>query len=169
MSLGGGYEGGLPGQARQQQGRQSWGGRHQLPSRGPIIAAIFLELGATRRREITTIMELMLPKRKWATERGARGNDDGGGSRVRMASLGLRLTTSTCCFLLRAGGRYENPWARRGSAKGQLILKGLFAVFVWTKKQTKIFLYFCPSFKKPSKMVEINNKNAKKLIGCYLS
>ena len=60
MSLGGGYEGGLPGQARQQEGRQSWGGRHQLPSRGPIIAAIFLELGATRRREITTIMELML-------------------------------------------------------------------------------------------------------------
>ena len=71
MSLGGGHEGGLPGQAKRWQGRQSWGGRHQLPSRGPIIAAIFLELGATRRREITTIMELMLPKRKWATERGA--------------------------------------------------------------------------------------------------
>jgi hypothetical protein len=71
VSLGGGHEGGLPSQARQRQGRQSWGGRHQLPSRGPIIAAIFLELGATRRREITTIMELMLRKRKWATDRGA--------------------------------------------------------------------------------------------------
>ena len=31
----------------------------------------------------------------------------------------------------------------------QLILKASFKVFNWTKKTTKIFLYFCPSFKKP--------------------
>ena len=35
--------------------------------------------------------------------------------------------------------------------KGQLISKANFNVFVWTKKSTKIFLYFCPSFKKPLK------------------
>ena len=29
--------------------------------------------------------------------------------------------------------------------KGQLILKGLFKVFIHTKKLTKVFLYFCPS------------------------
>ena len=30
-------------------------------------------------------------------------------------------------------------------SKGQLISKGLFKVFICTKKQTKLFLYFCPS------------------------
>jgi hypothetical protein len=29
--------------------------------------------------------------------------------------------------------------------KGQLISKANFEVFIWTKKQTKIFLYICPS------------------------
>ena len=29
--------------------------------------------------------------------------------------------------------------------KGQLISKANFKVFIWTKKPTKIFLYFCPS------------------------
>ena len=51
------------------------------------------------------------------SHRARRGNDGGGGSRVRMASLGLRLTTSTCCFLLRAGGRYENPLGGEPSSK----------------------------------------------------
>ena len=36
-------------------------------------------------------------------------------------------------------------------SKGQLILKVNFKVFIWIKKTTKIFLYFCPSFKKPLK------------------
>ena len=30
-------------------------------------------------------------------------------------------------------------------AKGQLISKEKFKVFIWTKNRTKIFLYFCPS------------------------
>ena len=30
-------------------------------------------------------------------------------------------------------------------AKGQLISEWLLDVFIWTKKRTKIFLYFCPS------------------------
>ena len=34
---------------------------------------------------------------------------------------------------------------------GQLILKTNSKLFIWTKKPTKIFLYFCPSFKKPLK------------------
>ena len=34
------------------------------------------------------------------------------------------------------------------SFKGQLISKANFKVFIWTKKPTKTFLYFCPSFKK---------------------
>ena len=29
--------------------------------------------------------------------------------------------------------------------KGQLISEWLFDVFIWTKKRTKIFLYFCPA------------------------
>ena len=29
--------------------------------------------------------------------------------------------------------------------KGQLISEANFEVFIWTKKRTKIFLYFCPS------------------------
>ena len=29
--------------------------------------------------------------------------------------------------------------------KGQLISKGVFKVFICTKKQTKIYFYFCPS------------------------
>ena len=36
-----------------------------------------------------------------------------------------------------------------GRHKGQLISKANFKVFIWTKKPTKINLYFCPSFKKP--------------------
>ena len=32
--------------------------------------------------------------------------------------------------------------------KGQIISKSNFKVFIWTKKWTKIFLYFCPSFRK---------------------
>ena len=36
-------------------------------------------------------------------------------------------------------------------SKGQLISKANFKVFIWTKKPTKIFLYFCASFKKPLK------------------
>ena len=31
------------------------------------------------------------------------------------------------------------------AAKGQLISKANFEVFIWTKKRTKIFLYFCPN------------------------
>ena len=37
------------------------------------------------------------------------------------------------------------------SSKGQLISKANFKVFIWTVRPTKIFLYFCPSFKKPLK------------------
>ena len=33
--------------------------------------------------------------------------------------------------------------------KVQLISKANFKVFIRSKKPTKIFLYFCPSFKKP--------------------
>ena len=43
-------------------------------------------------------------------------------------------------------------WAKKmflaleiGNAEGQLILKANIDVFIWTKKRTKIFLYFCPS------------------------
>ena len=36
-------------------------------------------------------------------------------------------------------------------AKGQLISKENFKVFIWTKKPTKIFSYFCPNFIKPLK------------------
>ena len=32
----------------------------------------------------------------------------------------------------------------KGRAKGQLIWKGLFNVFICTKKRNKIFSYFCP-------------------------
>ena len=32
--------------------------------------------------------------------------------------------------------------------KNQLISKANFKVFIWTKKWTKIFLYFCPSLEK---------------------
>ena len=35
--------------------------------------------------------------------------------------------------------------------KGQLISKANFRIFIWTKKPMMIFLYFCPSFKKPMK------------------
>ena len=31
-------------------------------------------------------------------------------------------------------------------SKGQLISEWLLDVFIWTKKQTKIFLYFCPKY-----------------------
>ena len=44
-----------------------------------------------------------------------------------------------------------NKTATMTTTKGQLILKGLFKVYICNKKQTKIFLYFCPSFKKPLK------------------
>ena len=37
------------------------------------------------------------------------------------------------------------------SAKGHLISKVNFKFFLLTKKPTKMFLYFCPSFKKPLK------------------
>ena len=39
--------------------------------------------------------------------------------------------------------------------KGQLISKANFEVFIWTKKQTKIFLYFCPSLWKWSNQENI--------------
>ena len=32
------------------------------------------------------------------------------------------------------------------TAEGQLISKANVQVFIWTEKQTKLFLYFCPSF-----------------------
>ena len=37
------------------------------------------------------------------------------------------------------------------SVKGQLISKGLFKVFICTKKRTKIFLYFCLCLRKEVK------------------
>jgi hypothetical protein len=37
--------------------------------------------------------------------------------------------------------------------KGQLIPKAKFKVFYLNQKSTKIFLYYCPSFKKPLKSV----------------
>ena len=37
------------------------------------------------------------------------------------------------------------PLRRQNFTKGQLISKANFEVFIWTKKRTKIFLYFCPS------------------------
>ena len=47
---------------------------------------------------------------------------------------------SSVCFPNRS------TWIRIWNViKGQLISKGLFKVFICTKKRTKIFLYFCPS------------------------
>ena len=39
-------------------------------------------------------------------------------------------------------GMMSNFW---GYFKGQIISEWLLDVFIWTKKRTKIFLYFCPS------------------------
>ena len=48
----------------------------------------------------------------------------------------------------------QNHWLYPLSVyKGQLISKANYKVFIWTKKPTNIFLYFCPSFKKPLKSV----------------
>ena len=44
----------------------------------------------------------------------------------------------------------------------QLILKASFKVFNWTKKATKIFLYFCPSFKRSLKSGRKEKKQARK-------
>ena len=42
----------------------------------------------------------------------------------------------------------DQAWTFCWPPKGQLISKGNFLVFIWTKNRTKIFLYFCPSFLK---------------------
>ena len=43
----------------------------------------------------------------------------------------------------------QNSTARY--CKGHLISKAIFKIYIWTKKPTKIFLCFCPSFKNPLK------------------
>ena len=47
--------------------------------------------------------------------------------------------------------------SRRQTAKGQLISKANFEVFIWTKKLTNFFLYFGPS---SLKLVKSKKKNA---------
>ena len=41
--------------------------------------------------------------------------------------------------------KYFRSFSKRISFKGQLISEWLLDVFIWTKKRTKTFLYFCPS------------------------
>ena len=50
-------------------------------------------------------------------------------------SSSLKLFKQNCSTLQR----------QRSLTKGQLISKGLFKVLICTKKQTKIFFYFCPA------------------------
>ena len=65
---------------------------------------------------------------------------------------------------LKQGPYKEKISYRTAEAKGQLISKANFKLFIWTKKLTKIFLYFCPRSKKPLKVVETKDKSTKKLI-----
>ena len=64
----------------------------------------------------------------------------------------LQVTKKWCKFftnMLKMWLNYLTYWLRWDSfllgLKGRLILKAKFIVFIWTKNQTKIFLYFCPS------------------------
>ena len=49
-------------------------------------------------------------------------------------------------------------------SKGQIISEWLLDVFIWTKKRTKIFLYFCPSL-----WIGSNHKNKDITISNHLS
>ena len=69
-----------------------------------------------------------------------------------LPSYGIpNLTVITLCVLFIAQDDYDylvESWQGNilsAEIKGQLISKGLFKVFICTKKRTKIFLYFCPS------------------------
>ena len=50
------------------------------------------------------------------------------------------------------------------STKGQLISEWLLDVFIWTKKQSKIYLYFCPTSQNRS-----NEKRIRKMKSEFLS
>ena len=47
--------------------------------------------------------------------------------------------------------KFLDSFLYRTMTKGQTISKVSSKLFIWTKKPMKIFLYFCPSFKKPFK------------------
>ena len=57
-------------------------------------------------------------------------------------------------YLTVMAGTFIHVWRD----KGQLISKADMKVFIWTKKLTKIFLYFCPSLK---------NESIKKIMAHY--
>ena len=52
-------------------------------------------------------------------------------------NIGIKIETSE--YL------YQDDHLIADDAKGQIISGSLLDVFIWTKKRTKIFLYFCPS------------------------